>query len=257
MLIVEYFPNINKIMFIFLRLVLAHLIGDFPLQFNKVYNLKQKGLIGIIPHATIIMLCYIILSLPYLNLPGLWGFIFFLTITHLFQDSIKLSYKGMKFSFLFYILDQIFHLSFISMILLTNLRQIAPLDNPKDNLIISFYNNNLTITYLIFLILATYNGYFMIRNIKTTIIKKFTPSTTFEKWYGILERAGLVSIFLLEKYLFIYISFILILRPIVFIISRKKLSITEEFISGLETILSWSIGIVSGLCLCIVKHTFI
>ncbi|MCM8826027.1 MAG: DUF3307 domain-containing protein [Candidatus Omnitrophica bacterium] len=244
-------------MFIFLRLVLAHLIGDFPLQFNKIYNLKQKGLIGIIPHVTIIMLCYIVLSLPYLNLPGLWGFIFFLTITHLFQDSIKLSYKGTKFGFIFYILDQIFHLGFISIVLLTNLRNIAPLNNHQGNIIISFYNNNLIITYLIFIILATYNGHFMIRNIKTTIIKKFTPYTPFEKWYGILERAGLVSIFLLDKYLFLYISSILILRPIVFIIGRKKLSLTEEFISGLETILSWGIGIVNGLCLCIIKHTFI
>lgn len=240
-------------MFIFIRLLLAHFIGDFPLQFNKIYNLKHKGLIGILPHALIIMACLIILSWPYLNFPGLWGFIFFVTIIHLFQDSIKVGYKGMKYSFWFYLFDQIAHVALISMVLFTDLKNLRPPKN-AEGFLVSLYNNNLLVIYLIAIIIATYNGYFMIRNLKNTFLRKARSCSTYEKWYGMFERALLVSIFLLDRYLFLFISGVLLLRPIFFILGRKRLALNQEFIGGSEAILSWIIAIATGLFLCIIKH---
>ncbi|MCM8781136.1 MAG: DUF3307 domain-containing protein [Candidatus Omnitrophica bacterium] len=239
-------------MFIFIRLLLGHLIGDFPLQFNKIYNLKHRGLIGIIPHALIVMSCFILLTLPYLNLPGLWGFIFFLSITHLFQDSIKIGYKGIRYRLLFYLLDQVSHVGLVSLVFVTNIKNIKPIQ--KAGLIWSLYNNDLLAIYIIAIIIATYNGYFMMRNLKNNLLGRGHIYSGFEKWYGMFERAILVSIFLLDKYIFLFISGVLILRPIIFILGRKRFMLNQEFISGSETLLSWLIGIVTGLFLCFVKH---
>ncbi len=240
-------------MFLFLRLLLAHFIGDFPLQFNKIYNLKHKGLIGILPHALIIMGCLIIFSWPYLNLPGLWGFIFFVTIIHLFQDSIKTGYKGTKYSFWFYLVDQLSHVALIAMVLFTDLKNLRPPQNP-DGFIVTLYNNNLLVIYLIAIIIAAYNGYFMIRNLKNTFLGKACSCSASEKWYGMLERAALVSIFLLDRYLFLFISGVLLLRPLFFIFGRKRLALNQEFIGGSEAILSWIVAIATGLFLWIIKH---
>lgn len=243
-------------MFIFLRLLLAHFIGDFPLQFDKIYELKHKGLAGILPHVLIIMGCYIALSWPYLNRPGFWGFLFFLSIIHLFQDSIKLSYKGMKYAFWFYILDQIGHIALISVVLLTGMKNLLPPENP-DNLLVSLYNNNLLVIYLIAVIIASFNGHFMIRIFKSTFFRKPYPINTFEKWLGMLERTALVSIFLVEKYLFIFISGVLLLRPLIFMLGRKKLKPNQEFNIGTEAILSWTVGIVTGLLFCFIKRNLL
>jgi len=240
-------------MFIFIRLLLAHFIGDFPLQFNKIYTLKNRGLIGILPHVLIIMGCFIVLSWPYLNLPGLWGFIFFLTIIHLFQDSIKIGYKGVKYGFWFYLLDQVFHIALIAVVLLTELKNLQPPAN-SGGLIVTLYNNNLAIIYLIAVIFASYNGYFMMRNFRSTFLRKPIPYNAFEKWYGMLERTALVSIFLLDRYLFLFISGVLILRPLVFVLGRKKFALNQEFTGGSETVSSWIIALATGLLFCFLRH---
>lgn len=240
-------------MFIFLRLLLAHFIGDFPLQFNKIYALKHKGLIGILPHALIIMGCFIILSWPYLNFAGIWGFIFFLSIIHLFQDSIKLGYKGIKYSFWLYLLDQLSHIALIAMVLLTDLKKLPPLKNPEGLFIVSLYNNNLLVIYLIAIIIATYNGYFMIRNLKNTFSGKICSCNITEKCYGMFERAALVSVFLLDRYLFVFISGVLLIRPLIFIFGRKRLALHEEFIAGSEALLSWTIAIITGVVFYFIK----
>jgi len=80
-------------MFIFLRLLLAQFIGDFPLQFGSIYKLKCKGLKGVIPHVIIIAVMFILLSWPYLKLLDMWVFIAFVSMMHLFQDQAKMFFK--------------------------------------------------------------------------------------------------------------------------------------------------------------------
>jgi hypothetical protein len=240
-------------MFIFIRLLLAHFIGDFPLQFDKIYALKNKGLIGILPHVLIIMACFIALSWPYLNFPGIWGFIVFMTIVHLFQDSIKLGYKDIKYSFLIYLSDQFFHVALISLVLFTDLKNLQSPKYPQS-FIVSLYNDDLVIIYLIAVIVATYNGYFMIRNIRNTFAGKVCTCSIIERRYGMFERALLVTLFLLDKYLFIFISGVLLLRPVFFMFGRRKLGLNQNFIAGSEALLSWTIALITGLLLYIIKQ---
>jgi hypothetical protein len=241
-------------MFIYLRLLLAHFIGDFPLQVNKVYALKHKGIEGGIPHALILTGCYIIFSWPYLNLPGVWSFIVFLGVAHLFQDSIKLAYKDLRYSFWAYVLDQIFHAAIIAMLFFAPLKNLKPPEG--SSFIVLLYNDNLFVIYLIALILATYNGYYLIRNLKNTFLRKVCSCSDFEKKYGILERALLVTMFLMDKYIFLFVALIFLARPLVFIIAGRRLGLKRDFMTGSEPILSWAVAILTGILLFLVKQRF-
>lgn len=64
-------------MFIFDRLLLAHLLADFPFQTNWIYAQKLKSIWGVILHCGIVTLFNIIFLFPYLHLPQVWGAILF------------------------------------------------------------------------------------------------------------------------------------------------------------------------------------
>lgn len=233
-------------MFIFIRLLLAHFIGDFPLQFNKIYELKHKGLKRGIPHAILVVICLVILSWPYLKIPGLWGFIFFVGVMHLLQDSIKITYGKIKYSFWSYLLDQFFHIATIVIVFFTNLKNVQP---PKETggFIASFYNNDAVFIYLIAIIVATYNGFYLMRNFKNTFFGNAGTYNFLEKWYGMFERAEIVSIFFLGGYFFFLIPIVLFVRPLIFSLGRNRFNISRQFISASEMVLSWTIAIVTGI----------
>ncbi|MFA5117495.1 MAG: DUF3307 domain-containing protein [Candidatus Omnitrophota bacterium] len=232
-------------MFIFFRLLLAHFLGDFPFQFNIIFKLKTSGLKGIVPHALIIFFCSLALSWPYLHLPQLWFFLLFLAAAHLLQDSIKLRYGAAKHCFWAYILDQISHVGIISLVFLTDLKQLTP-PAAGHNLIIRLYSNDQLVIYLIALIFATYNGYFLIRCFKDNFLERASYNA-FEKWFGIAERAIIVSFFFIRSSFCFLLPVSLLLRPAIFALCNKKLKIHKDFMTLRELILSWIIAVVSGL----------
>jgi hypothetical protein len=241
-------------MFFFLRLLLGHFIGDFPLQTNKIYEFKRHGLRGGIPHALLIVVSFLALSWPYLYLPKVWIFIILLGLIHLLQDSIKVGYARLtKYSFWLYLLDQCFHIVLIATLFLTDLKNLsAPL---PLNSFVSIYNNDLLIVYLIALIAATYNGFFLIRIFKLTFMRHSGAQyTEFEKWYGMLERALIVTFCVFPK-AFIFLAPLLLMRPALFSLNKKMKFAHRSFIKPKEILLSWIIGLTVGLLLLGVIHS--
>ncbi len=237
-------------MFIFLRLLLAHCIGDFPLQLNSIFKLKEKGFFGVIPHTLIIVTCCAVLSWPYLGLPLMWLFIGFVGITHLIQDSIKISFKNPRYNFLAYVLDQLFHAGIMGLIFFTDLKNLqAPID--QSNLFARLYSNDFLIIYLIVLILATYNGLFLIRSFKISFLGDAGGDNVFEKWYGMSERALMVTCFLAKDQVVIFLVAIMLMRPLIFLLRRNQLKISREFVSLREILLSWTIALAGGCVLLI------
>lgn len=233
-------------MFIFLRLILAHLIGDFPLQFNKVHALKHKGFWGHLPHIFIIMLCFVALSLPFLNIPEMWAFILFIGVTHLVQDWIKIRFCSKKgFAFISYMLDQILHLSLIASVFLTELRYLNPVlihDNAYD-----IYYNDTYILIFITMITITYNGHYMILMFKKDYIDENTSYSTFEKYYGMIERALAFIIFLYSPIFLIILPLIFLFRIVLYLISKKRLSVEKQFCAPLDISLSAGLSIIAGI----------
>jgi hypothetical protein len=232
-------------MFLFLRLLLAHFIGDFPLQFDSIFKMKQKGWTGCIPHVLIIVACCIALSWPYLGNPLMWAFIAFIGVTHLIQDSMKLKYSTPKHSFWTYLMDQGFHVAAMAFIFLTDLKNLQPPN--ETNFFIRLYCNDMLVVYLIALIFATYNGFFLIRTFKLSFLNKADRSNSFEKWYGMAERALIVSFFLITGPLFCLLPVILLLRPLIFLLLIRQLRLHKDFISLRDVTLSWTIAILGGL----------
>jgi len=237
-------------MFIYLRLLLAHFIGDYLLQFDVIYNLKLRGLRGLLPHILLIFLSFLITCWPYLHIKGLWLFLGFVVLTHLIQDWTKIKISKNKHTFYFYLLDQILHIAILSLVFFTSLKNISPVMEPR-NIITDLYNNNTFILYLISIIFATYNGFFMIFLFKKNFLKIPSSYSKKEKWFGFLERAAIVSIFYLGKFFLFYILIILMVRPFIYIIGKKQFLIKDQFISLPDILLSGTIAIMTGVILLI------
>ena len=234
-------------MFFFLRLLLGHCIGDFPLQTNKIYGLKHHGWRGGIPHALLVTASFLALSWPYLYLPKVWFFILALGLLHLLQDSFKIGFAGMtKYSFWLYLLDQCFHAGLISCVFLTGLKDLPP--PPATNSFIALYNNDILIIYLIALIAATYNGYFLIRVFKLTFMKNAGRYTDFERWYGMVERA-LITTLCVTPESFLLFAPLLLARFAFFSLNKKTRLAHRSFIQPREILLSWIIGLTVGVLL--------
>jgi len=235
-------------MFIFIRLILAHLIGDFLFQFDLVHALKVKGPKGLLLHVGIVMGCLLIFCGPYLDQPVTWLFLLFIGITHYIQDSAKIKFTShSKNQLFFFCLDQIVHIAFIAMIFRISLRSIEPLDNPQNNLFLNLYNNNVIILYFITAIIASYAGHYMIILFKMDFLNINRPYSVFEKWYGFMERIFVVSVFFLGNPWLLLTPIILVIRPILYRVMMDRLNLSDQFSSKTEMILSGAIGISTGL----------
>jgi hypothetical protein len=231
-------------MFLFLRLLLAHFIGDFPLQFDAIYRSKLKGLQGTIPHALIIFLCFVALSWPYLHMPKMWFFIIFLSANHLTQDTLKIK-MGTSQIFWGYFLDQLFHVGLIACVFLTSFKTIQLPAHPS-NIFERIYCSDAVVIYLIALIAASYNGYFLIRCFKDAYIGRahYNPC---EKWYGMAERGLIVSFFFLPATALLLLPVLALFRPLIVTVVGKRCGLTREFSSLREAALSWTVALLTGL----------
>jgi hypothetical protein len=143
-------------MFLFLRLILAHLLGDFVIQPDELYRAKKKNFWGASIHYFVILLLLVIFSYPYLGYLGCWIVIIFATLMHIILDEIKLRVNFTpRLNFIIFILDQILHLVFLSPILYFAFAYTPP---PSFAFIFEIYNNNSLIIFIIGYILSIFTG---------------------------------------------------------------------------------------------------
>lgn len=175
-------------LFLFWRLILAHLLADFILQTNAIYNLKIKTIWGQALHGAVLFFTAVILTLPNLGHPILWAYLFLVTLLHMIQDTIKSKYfKEFLYPFWPFMADQIMHILVIATIF------IFPL--PKT--IVYIPSHEALIYLLIGYIFATWQATYFIDTFKKTFLKnhinlknstdKYFVSAP-EKYYGIIER---------------------------------------------------------------------
>lgn len=108
-------------MTIFLTLLLAHLLGDFPLQTNRIFRMKVQGPKGLVLHAAIHVL---VTALLIQNFWQVWPTLLILGILHFLTDWAKLRYASTPLTPGF-VFDQAIHL--ITLIIIAALSpQIIP-----------------------------------------------------------------------------------------------------------------------------------
>lgn len=226
-------------------------MGDFILQFDKIHALKFKNASGLFLHVLIIFDCLALFCWPYLGRSDVWLFLIFVCITHYAQDWAKIKFTSQsKHGLFFFILDQVLHIAFISMIFLTDLRYMKAPWNESSTFLSSLYSNNVIALYVIGLIAVSYVVHFMILLVKEDYLKMKGMISVFEKRYGFLERIIIFSAVLLGRLWLIAVPVILALRPLLYKTAKGKLNVSSRFASWQEIVLSGAGGILTGLIFC-------
>ena len=148
-------------MSLFIRLILAHFIADFPLQTKEVFHIKSSTRWGVLLHSTIVLVFSTLLSFQYLVNPRVIMIVLIVFITHTIIDKVKLDYlkKNSNSNIKIFILDQFLHISII-FFLTFNFHQkyllVSPFKNAFLDYLIEIYNNDILLIYLIGYILSVF-----------------------------------------------------------------------------------------------------
>ncbi len=203
---------------LFWLLVLAHLVGDFPLQTDKVFYYKHKTRWGILIHIGITAACNVVFTIPYLKYPTYWLILLGMSVLHLLYDKMKISLtrKGMEDNTLLFLFDQFLHFAtiYIATIVFYYLYPYA------ENSIGGIWANMPLIqiaTGLMFIVFAIAPvNYFIINDYYRYFKKLRRPHWQFptgsERKWGYLERAILALAILLEGWFLIFIPAALLPR---------------------------------------------
>lgn len=94
-----------------IAMLLAHLVGDYVLQWDALAQWKSHEFKGVIVHSAIVAVVTAAFALPF-N-PAWWGGILLISASHLLIDGVQFFIKFHVSPLVRFIFDQIFHLFFI------------------------------------------------------------------------------------------------------------------------------------------------
>ena len=80
-------------MFLFYRLLLAHIIADFPLQTNQIFKIKTNTEWGVLIHTLIVLIFSILFAFPYLEDIKVIIVIVVIFLSHTVIDKLKMEYS--------------------------------------------------------------------------------------------------------------------------------------------------------------------
>lgn len=176
-------------MSLFWHLYLAHLLGDFPLQTNRIFAWKVRNFTGVLVHVAVIVALSALLIAPLLGEPASWAILAVIGVAHALQDQFKLRYSKRTGDdgLAPYVLDQVGHLvTTIAVVWFVRPRSLLPVSLPESwgPLALAFDDRVMMIGCA--LIALTY-GIDVGRHIHKGVKGPLTRD-----WPGMLERAALV-----------------------------------------------------------------
>ena len=98
-------------MFLFWRLLLAHLVSDFPLQTGWIFREKTTHSWGVVYHGSLTGILGFAVLWPYLRFPRTWVVLLVLWLFHILLDKgkIALSSRAVRARWLVFVGDQVVH----------------------------------------------------------------------------------------------------------------------------------------------------
>ena len=232
-------------MFLFLRLFLAHLVADFPLQFTKLFKLKTESFKGVVLHGCVFGIIAVLLSYPFIAFSFIGIYLLFLWVFHIFIDWLKIHmiYKWKREDKLgLFILDQIFHLISVAVVIPFTgrpSRQAAGLGR--------LYMSDTFIVFCIFYIISTFMATILIYYMKKTFTNKEVYFPRKGKYRDIFERALVTTLVVLPGWFCILVPVVVGIRMT--ICARHNFKENEYDYSMFTLIASPSIAVISGLIL--------
>jgi len=207
-------------MFLFWRLILAHLIADFPLQTDRIFVIKMKHPWGVVVHASVAGGLGFLFAGRYLRYPDVVVGLLLLWIAHIIIDKAKLmvNRKLEKERVDLFLADQAVHVLLIWL--------VAQIAAPKGDLPIRvaglsrLYNSDLFVKFLSGYIVATYGIMLLIYSIRSTIGLKAELPTLKQKLIEFAERGSIVTMAVLGGVFYALVP--------VFLLPRIVLSLREN-----------------------------
>jgi len=232
-------------MFLFYRLLLAHLLADFPLQFSKLFRLKTEGIKGVILHGSVFGILAVIFSAPYLAFSNIGIFLIFLWVFHIFTDwlKIKLIHHYKNDSISLFVFDQMLHIAAIAAVILFNFPPAAG----GHSFLSRLYSNDSMVIFCIFYVITTFAATVVIYYLKKTYVHSDISFPMKGRYYDIIERALITTFIILPGYFYLFAPLFIAGKAI--ICRKKNFQEGDYDFSMFNFTASFSIAVIVGIIL--------
>ena len=249
-------------MFLFYRLLLAHVIADFPMQTSQIFKIKMNTQWGVMLHTLIVLIFSILFAFPYLEDPKVLIILLIIFLSHTVIDKLKMEYseKTKNQSIRILLLDQALHIAIIA-VLTFSFTESYSLSFPFNivflNYLIDIYNSDIFIVNLIGYIASIFFVPILLMYIKEEGIPtnpkkvkeqkiiniKIPTNQTIDKIYRLFLT--LSAQYLDDKYIMVIFICFVIISFIPYQISAER----TEKVYNLKRIINTSLAIFIGIVL--------
>jgi hypothetical protein len=178
---------------------LAHLVGDYILQWNKLAYWKSRELKGVVVHCLIVFGITWLFALPF-N-PIWWQGIAFISLLHFFVDAIQLIVKPKIAPLARFTLDQAMHFSIILIAL--DFGGYIEFTSVMTQIVTAFQNQR-TLFYLLGYAFITMPAWVVIKFLVYGLVKGSAPEFGDNgKYLGIFERVLMTTFVALGQFLLV------------------------------------------------------
>lgn len=236
-----------------LAMLLAHLVGDYILQWDDLSRWKSERLSGVLVHGLIILGVTLLFSYPFD--PDFWPWAVFIAVTHTLIDAVELPIRrrlnrqgsGKAALFLF-LADQAAHLTIIAVALIGSGYLVVPALG--ENLAAAS-NDNPLLTFLVAYAFLTMPAWILIKFLVYPLMNGSAPdfSRTFGgKYFSMLERGTIATLIIFGQ--FILIPLVAIPR-LVFQWSQASQEQTSDYYSGRKRSLIQAAELIASVALAV------
>ena len=189
-----------------LAMLLAHLVGDYILQWDNLSRWKSEKIGGVLVHGLIVTLVTLLFALPFD--PSWWPWAIFIGVSHTTIDLLELPLKrrmvtdcsGQKALSLF-LTDQLAHLMVIALALTWSgyLSTSAPFDD-----LAAAASANPLLTIAVAYAFLTMPAWIIIKFFVHGLVNDTAPDFSLafgSKYFGIVERSIIATLILLGQFL--------------------------------------------------------
>lgn len=179
-------------------MILAHLVGDFILQTDRLAYWKSQELRGVLVHGLIVSGITAMFALPFQ--PFWWQGVLFIGMTHTAVDAAQWYFKPRMAPLLRFFLDQFLHFLFMFLALAAgDYLNLAVQDS------VPLTRGQLILLYALGYAFLTMPTWVLLKFVGAAVVNKSAPvfPDSFNKWAGIAERVLILTFVLTGQFLLV------------------------------------------------------
>jgi hypothetical protein len=181
-------------------MLLAHLLGDYVFQGDRIAEWKKHSAWGLLVHGGIIALCTWLCSLAFS--PAWWPYALFIGVVHTMIDVVRTRFDKVKpnVALLLLLLDQALHaLVFVLVVRWSGWLGARPAEHPVGEWLQTGHRSIFLSGYVLLSVPAWVLVHYVVNS--TGAVSKSLPGRPGEKYVGMLERALIATFCLLGQFL--------------------------------------------------------